>query len=59
LIPGDRIIVAESGIAEPGDIARLQACGIHTFLVGESLMRQADVAQATRRLLSPALAAAT
>ena len=54
-IPSDRIIVAESGISGPDDIARLQACGIHTFLVGESLMREADVAQATRRLLSPAL----
>jgi indole-3-glycerol phosphate synthase len=55
LIPKDRIIVAESGIAEPADIARLQACGIHAFLVGESLMRQADVREATSRLLSPAL----
>jgi indole-3-glycerol phosphate synthase len=55
MVPKDRIIVAESGIANPADIARLQACGIHTFLVGESLMRQANVADATRRLLSPAL----
>jgi indole-3-glycerol phosphate synthase len=54
-IPKDRIVVAESGISSPADIARLQACGIHTFLVGESLMREGDVAQATRRLLSPAL----
>ncbi|NNM72141.1 indole-3-glycerol phosphate synthase TrpC [Enterovirga aerilata] len=55
MVPKDRIVVAESGIANPADIARLQACGIHAFLVGESLMRQADVAEATRRLLSPAL----
>ncbi len=54
-IPDDRIIVAESGIATADDIARLQACGIRTFLVGESLMRETDVAEATRRLLSPAL----
>jgi indole-3-glycerol phosphate synthase len=51
MMPGDRIIVAESGIDRAADLARLAQVGIRTFLVGESLMRHEDVESATRALL--------
>ncbi len=52
LIPPGYVVVGESGIFAPDDLARLAKAGIATFLVGESLMRQADVAAATRALLA-------
>jgi indole-3-glycerol phosphate synthase len=52
MVPPDRLLVAESGINTAEDIATLKAAGAKAFLVGESLMRQADVTAATRTLLS-------
>lgn len=51
-IPGERLVIAESGLNKPADLARLGRVGVSTFLIGESLMRQADVAAATRALLA-------
>jgi indole-3-glycerol phosphate synthase len=51
-IPHDRIVVAESGLNTPDDLAQLKRVGISTFLIGESLMRQTDVAAATRALIA-------
>ncbi len=53
-IPRERIVVAESGLNTPADLARLARIGISTFLIGESLMRQADVTAATRAVLKRA-----
>ncbi len=51
-VPKDRIAIAESGLFAPADLTRLSRVGISTFLIGESLMRSADVETATRALLA-------
>jgi indole-3-glycerol phosphate synthase len=50
-IPKDVLVVAESGLSTCSDLDRLAHAGVTTFLIGESLMRQADVAAATRALI--------
>ena len=49
--PDNALLVTESGIFTPLDVTRLERCGARAMLVGESLMRQADVTAATRALL--------
>ncbi len=51
VVPENRIIVSESGVGGRDDLLRLARCNIFTFLIGESLMRQKDVALATHDLL--------
>ncbi|MCW1428512.1 indole-3-glycerol phosphate synthase TrpC [Novosphingobium sp. JCM 18896] len=51
LMPEGTLLVSESGINGHADLVRLAPCGARTFLVGESLMRQTDVAAATHALL--------
>jgi indole-3-glycerol phosphate synthase len=53
LVPADRLVVSESGIFTPADVASVVAAGASAVLVGESLMRQKDVAAATRALTTP------
>ncbi|MBO0710228.1 MAG: indole-3-glycerol phosphate synthase TrpC [Acetobacteraceae bacterium] len=50
-VPPERFLLAESGIRTHADLQRLAKSGTRCFLVGESLMRQQDIAQATRALL--------
>ncbi|MFY0691390.1 MAG: indole-3-glycerol phosphate synthase TrpC [Paracoccaceae bacterium] len=51
-VPEDKMIVSESGLFEPQDLADLARYGARSFLIGESLMRQPDVTAATRHILS-------
>jgi indole-3-glycerol phosphate synthase len=57
LLPKDRILVSESGLYTPVDLARMARAGARSFLIGEALMRERDVAAATRALLEPAVVA--
>ncbi len=50
--PEGSLLIAESGLATPGDLADLAGHGARAFLIGESLMRQADVTAATRAILA-------
>jgi indole-3-glycerol phosphate synthase len=52
LVPPDKHVVAESGLSTSGDLSRLAAVGITSYLIGESLMRAEDVEAATHALLS-------
>ncbi|MEI7599837.1 MAG: indole-3-glycerol phosphate synthase TrpC [Aestuariivirga sp.] len=51
-IPKDRMVVGESGLFTPSDLARLASVNVNAFLIGESLMRRQDVTQATRAILT-------
>lgn len=51
LVPDDRLVISESGISNNQDCQRLARSAVRAFLVGETLMRQHDVAEATRALL--------
>jgi indole-3-glycerol phosphate synthase len=51
-VPENAILVSESGVFTPADVSRVSAAGARAILVGESLMRQPNVAAAARALLS-------
>lgn len=53
-LPEDRVVITESGIHTPDDVALMLQHDVHAFLVGESLMRQPDPAAALRALVAPA-----
>jgi indole-3-glycerol phosphate synthase len=51
MIPGDRLLVSESGINTREDILHLQQAGAAAFLIGESMMREPDIGKKLRELL--------
>jgi indole-3-glycerol phosphate synthase len=55
LAPPGALLVGESGLSSPADLARLATAGVRSFLIGESLMRASDVAAATRALMAGAV----
>ncbi len=57
-IPSNRLLVAESGLARPADLARMAAAGARCFLIGTSFMRRPDVTTAVRDMLTPPAAIA-
>ena len=52
LVPSGKTLISESGVKTPEDISRLKKCGVHRFLIGESLMKQANRSQAVRDLVT-------
>jgi indole-3-glycerol phosphate synthase len=56
-LPRDRRLVSESGLGAPADLARMAQIGVRRFLIGEALMRQKDVEEATASLLASPRAA--
>jgi len=52
LVPKNRLVIGESGLSTPADLARLAGVGVRSFLIGESLMRQQDVTASTRAILA-------
>ncbi|MDA0261491.1 MAG: indole-3-glycerol phosphate synthase TrpC [Proteobacteria bacterium] len=52
LMPKDVMVVSESGLSNPADLARMADVGVRCFLIGEALMREDDVTEATRALLA-------
>jgi indole-3-glycerol phosphate synthase len=51
-VPADRLLVTESGIHAPEDVARMREAGVHAFLVGEAFMRAPDPGAELQRLFA-------
>jgi len=59
LVPRGRVVVCESGLSQPSDLAAMAVAGVRRFLIGEALMAQADVEAATRAILAQPVMAHT